>query len=134
MGRKRARIRYSFCGAGVDVALDCDARPPTRAKQTAYVLVTALLPYLHIYGTLVILTQNAWYALLLCFRRRELKVRAGQWIILQLVMFVLLLPFLKIFFHNVHQVSQGFWIPRPTLWVLFQNPVRIHGLAIPDPR
>ena len=74
-------------------------------------LVNVCLAYAHPYGIFVIISQNAYFLLLWS------ECRGLRWWFfgVQIATVTLFLPWIPTFIDRVSHVSQGFWIPRPTL-------------------
>lgn len=80
-----------------------------RGAGPAYVALTALLLYSHVYGLFVLAAQWAYQLL----PGPRLRVPAGRWVRLQALVFLLFSPWLLVLAERAGRVASGFWIPAP---------------------
>lgn len=77
-----------------------------------YVAASALMMYTQVYSVFVIAAQNL-FVLVLLFASRETFGRVvRRWILAQITLAVLFLPWLSVLAQQVSHVQRGFWIPR----------------------
>lgn len=94
--------------------LSCDlfarlVRQPTPRRELAYVIVTVLLVYSHLYGVFAIAAQHVAYVVML-LTRKPVALRPRRWIVLNVAVVALFSPWTPIAFRWAKSVSAGFWI------------------------
>jgi 4-amino-4-deoxy-L-arabinose transferase-like glycosyltransferase len=68
--------------------------------SAGYVLFTALLLYTHVYGLFVVLAQNIYVAALF-FLSRARTFQLRKWAILEVILVILFLPWIRVFFSQI---------------------------------
>lgn len=99
------------------VSCDCFVRlmqERTRANETFYVVVAALLLYTHLYGIFVIAAQNIAY-LVKSLARREPALDWKRWIVLNLAVAAIYGPWVPTVWMWVKSVRAWFWVRPMTL-------------------
>jgi hypothetical protein len=72
--------------------------------------------YTHIYGLFIIIAQNIYLIALFFSSKELLRPNIKRWILVQFLLIVLLIPWIKIFIAQTFGVVKGgFWIPIPSL-------------------
>jgi hypothetical protein len=82
---------------------------PSKRRESAYVLITALLLYTHLYGVFVIVAQN------LAYLAAQNRIPWRRWIMLQIASVALFSPWLPVAVRWMRSVNAGFWVPPMTL-------------------
>jgi hypothetical protein len=91
----------------------------------------------HVYGFFIIFAENLFFFSLYFSRRALFRRLVVRWLVLQLGLVVLFVPWLSIMLQQFKRVQQGFWIPRPTLnflrltWMLYAGSTLLSFLFIP---
>jgi mannosyltransferase len=102
-----------------------------KANLTAYVLVTTLLNYSHVYGLFIVLAQNIYMAVRYLPAWQDKPALPGStWVRLQIALGVLFAPWLVVLIRQVSRVQTGFWIEKPGLAELVQT-VEIYVSSLP---
>jgi mannosyltransferase len=83
---------------------------PTRRREVAYVIVTALLLYTHLHGVFIIVVE--WIVFLAA---RERKLRLPRWLILQLAIVALFAPWIPIAIRWTHTLPISAFPPPANL-------------------
>lgn len=81
-----------------------------------YILSTTLLRYTHVYGWFVVIAQNIWVVALVLSQNRTLRPRS--WATLQVIIVLLVAPWIGLFVCQISTVQRAQWIPLPTLTTL----------------
>lgn len=100
-----------------------------RRFLAGYLLSSAALLYTHNFAVFLVLGQN-----LLCLWRsaREAAFRKQalqEWILAQLFLIVLYLPWLRILVSQAREVKQGYWMPVPDWRILYSTFTEYSGSA-----
>lgn len=77
-----------------------------------YVAASALMMYTQVYSVFVIAAQNLFVLVLLFASRETFRRVIRRWVLAQITLAVLFLPWLSVLAQQVSHVQQGFWIPR----------------------
>ena len=77
-----------------------------------YVAASALMMYTHVYSVFVLAAQNLFVLTLLFASRETFRRLLRRWVLAQIILAVLFLPWLSVLAQQVTHVQQGFWIPR----------------------
>jgi mannosyltransferase len=81
-----------------------------------YILYSALLIYSHIYGLFIIIFQNIYIIALYLLSKETNKLSLKRWILIQIILIILFIPWVNIFLaQTLGVVQSGFWIPMPSL-------------------
>lgn len=108
----------------------------SRLALAGYIGASALLMYTHVYSFFILAAQNIFLLMLLFTARDVFKRVWKRWLLAQVALGVLFLPWLSVLLQQVSHVQKGFWIPklppriifdtfvlyagsRPLAWVLF---------------
>jgi uncharacterized membrane protein len=84
----------------------------SRYALAGYIITSALMMYTHVYSFFIIAAENL-YLLTLLFASRDIFKRLWKrWIIAQVILAVLFLPWLSVQLQQFSRVQQGFWIPK----------------------
>lgn len=87
-----------------------------KAFLAAYVLVTTLLIYSHVYGLFIVLAQNIYMAVRYLPAWQDKPALPGStWVRLQIALGVLFAPWLVFLIRQVTRVQTGFWLDKPSL-------------------
>jgi mannosyltransferase len=110
---------------------------PGAPNLVGYLLSTSLLMHTHVYSFFIIIAENL-FLLSLYFSNRDLFKRLFvRWLLLQVTLALLFLPWLSVQLSQFERVQHGFWIPRPTLtflrltWELYAGSTLLSWLFIP---
>jgi len=90
-------------------------RAPTNRLHAAYVIVTAISLYTHLYGIFTVFAHHLFYLLQLYRRRNELPLRPKQWIIDNVAIVALFSPWLPVVYLWTKSVAMNFWVKKVTL-------------------
>jgi mannosyltransferase len=83
-----------------------------RLALAAYITTSALMMYTHVYSFFILAAQGL-YLLTLLFASREICQRIWKrWLIAQVTLAILFLPWLSVQAQQFSRVQQGFWIPK----------------------
>src|SRR5215213_1073438 len=83
-----------------------------RAAFPLYVAASALMMYTQVYSVFVLAAQNLFVLTLLFASRETFRRVVWRWVLAQITLAVLFLPWLSVLAQQVSHVRQGFWIPR----------------------
>jgi uncharacterized membrane protein len=84
----------------------------SRYALAGYIITSALMMYTHVYSFFIIAAENL-YMLTLLFAARDIFKRLWKrWVIAQVILAVLFLPWLSVQLQQFSRVQQGFWIPK----------------------
>ena len=78
----------------------------------SYIVFSTLLMYTHVYGFFIIIAQNIYLLTLFLLSKEEYKLNFRRWILFQLLLVVLYIPWINILINQILQVQSGFWIHR----------------------
>jgi mannosyltransferase len=99
----------------------------SRYALAAYIAVSALLMYTHVYSFFILAAENL-YLLTLLFTSRDIFKRVWKpWIVGQVTLALLFLPWLSVQAQQFSRVQQGFWIPKLPPNLLFTTLVIYAG-------
>jgi uncharacterized membrane protein len=97
------------------------------ALSIAYVLSSALLLYTHVFGSFVLVAQNAYWVMLLLLSKEDHELGLKRWVLLQVVITILFAPWIGVLWAQVFKVQSGFWIPAPSLRAIAGSLKRYSG-------
>lgn len=83
----------------------------TLKNYAGYILSSSLLIYTHIFGFFIILSQNIY---IVGFQKNKLK----EWILIQLALMILFIPWTRILINNILLELSGTWLPKPSIYSL----------------
>jgi mannosyltransferase len=84
----------------------------SRWALAGYILSSALMMYTHVYSFFIIAAENL-YLLTLLFASRDIFKRVWKrWLLAQVVLLILFLPWLSVQLQQFSRVQEGFWIPK----------------------
>ncbi len=83
-----------------------------RTAFPLYVAASALMMYTQVYSVFVLAAQNLFVLTLLFASRATFRRVVWRWVLAQITLAVLFLPWLSVLAQQVSHVQQGFWIPR----------------------
>ncbi|HKQ52001.1 MAG TPA: glycosyltransferase family 39 protein [Pyrinomonadaceae bacterium] len=83
-----------------------------RLALPLYVAASALMMYTQVYSVFVLAAQNLFVVVLLVASRETFRRVVRRWVVAQITLAVLFLPWLSVLAQQVSHVQQGFWIPR----------------------
>ena len=79
-----------------------------------YILSSILLIYTHIFGLFIIIAQNI-YLFTLFLSKEEYKLNFRRWILFQIILVILYVPWISILINSILELQSGLWIPVPTI-------------------
>ncbi len=99
------------------------------SRQTALLFVVAhiLLLYSHFFALFLVVAENVFVASLLVFRKDIFLRFWKTWFVLQASLLLIFTPWLNVLYWQIQAVQQGFWIDRPTVFVLGETLVEYCG-------
>jgi len=77
-----------------------------------YIIASALMMYTHVYSLFILAAQNLFWLLLLFASRDVFKRVWKRWLLAQISLFMLFLPWLSVLKQQFSRVQRGFWIPK----------------------
>lgn len=93
-----------------------------------YVLSSSILMYTHFYSIFIILCQNIFLFTLFLTNQKKNKYLLKPWILFQVILIVLFIPWIQIFLNRTSElVQKGFWIPKPSIESLFITLLEFSG-------
>ena len=92
-----------------------------------YILSSTLLIYSHIYGLFIIISQNIYIISVLLVSKETYKLKLKRWILIQIILIILFIPWINIFITRTLQIAQGFWIPTPSLSSIMNSFITYSG-------
>ncbi|HWS99217.1 MAG TPA: glycosyltransferase family 39 protein [Pyrinomonadaceae bacterium] len=99
----------------------------TRAAFLCYVAASALMMYTQVYSVFVLAAQNLFVLTLLFASRETFRRVVWRWLLAQVILVVLFLPWLSVLAQQVSHVQKGFWIPRLPARFMFTTLVMYAG-------
>jgi hypothetical protein len=84
----------------------------SRFALVGYILSSTLLMYTHVYSIFILAAQNLYWLSLPFVSRETFKQIWKHWVLAQVALVVLFLPWLSVLMQQVSRVQKGFWIPR----------------------
>lgn len=90
------------------------------AVSIGYIISSALLMYSHVFGLFIIIAQNIYF-LTLFLSKEEYKLNFRRWILFQIILVILYMPWIVFLINNILEMQSGFWIPVPTLYYLIKT-------------
>jgi mannosyltransferase len=98
-----------------------------RAAFLGYVAASTLMMYTQVYSVFILAAQNLFVLVLLFASRETFRRVLWRWILAQLILVVLFLPWLSVLAQQVSHVQKGFWIPRLPARFMFTTLVMYAG-------
>jgi mannosyltransferase len=84
----------------------------SRYALAGYIITSALMMYTHVYSFFIIAAQNLYLLTLLFASRDTFKRLWKRWLVAQVILIVLFVPWLSVQLQQFSRVQQGFWIPK----------------------
>ncbi len=84
----------------------------SRYALAGYIATSALMMYTHVYSFFIIAAQNLYLLTLLFASRDTFKRLWKRWLVSQVILAVLFVPWLSVQLQQFSRVQQGFWIPK----------------------
>lgn len=88
-------------------------RNPKKRNQSGYIVSTILLIFTHIYGWFVLFLENIW--ILYKHKKQQLPIGYQKWFFLQIVILILIIPYMFVFIPKVINLMQNYWLKKPTI-------------------
>ena len=84
----------------------------SRFALAGYIVTSALMMYTHVYSFFILAAENLYWLTLL-FASRDIFQRIWKrWLVAQVTLAVLFIPWLSVQLQQFSRVQQGFWIPK----------------------
>ena len=97
----------------------------------SYIIFSALLIYSHIYGLFIIISQNIYIIILFLFSEETFEFNLKRWILTQILLIILFIPWASIFVtQTINVVQSGFWIPTPGLFSIMKSFITYSGSTL----
>jgi len=96
-------------------------RENSPAVSSGYVLSTILLMYTHNFSLLIIMAQNIFFLMFYFLSGKNFECRIKKWIFLQIILLIVFTPFIRILITQISSLGSDFWIPRPSIFSIFQT-------------
>jgi mannosyltransferase len=84
----------------------------SRLALAGYIVTTWLMMYTHVYSFFILAAQNLYLVTLIFASRDIFKRTWKRWVVSQITLAVLFLPWLSVQLQQFSRVQQGFWIPK----------------------
>jgi uncharacterized membrane protein len=84
----------------------------SRYALAGYIVTSALMMYTHVYSFFIIAAENLYWLTLFFATRDTFKRIWKRWLIAQVILAVLFVPWLSVQLQQFSRVQQGFWIPK----------------------
>jgi mannosyltransferase len=84
----------------------------SRYALAGYIVASALMMYTHVYSFFIIAAENLYWLTLLFAARDIFKRIWKRWLVAQIILAVLFVPWLSVQLQQFSRVQQGFWIPK----------------------
>ncbi|HKR00034.1 MAG TPA: glycosyltransferase family 39 protein [Pyrinomonadaceae bacterium] len=84
----------------------------SRWALIGYIVASALMMYTHVYSFFILAAENIYWLTLLFAARDTFRRVWVRWLVAQIVLAVLFLPWLSVQAQQFSRVQQGFWIPK----------------------
>lgn len=84
----------------------------SRLALAGYIITSALMMYTHVYSFFILAAQNLYVLILLFASRDMFKRNWKRWLVAQIALLVLFLPWLSVQMQQFSRVQEGFWIPK----------------------
>ena len=97
------------------------------AAFALYVAASTLMMYTQVYSVFILAAQNLFVLALLFASRETFRRVLWRWILAQLILVLLFLPWLSVLAQQVSHVQKGFWIPRLPARFMFTTLVMYAG-------
>jgi mannosyltransferase len=99
----------------------------SRLALAGYIASSVLLLYTHVYSIFILAAQNLYWLSLIFISRETFKRVWKRWLLAQVALLLLFLPWLTVLLQQVSRVQKGFWIPRLPPRALFDTLVTYAG-------
>jgi mannosyltransferase len=86
-----------------------------------YILSSILLMYTHVYGLSIIIAQNIYMLMLLLLYKESYRLGFKKWILPQVVLLILFIPWIGILIKQVMHVHSDFWLSEPLFKTLIES-------------
>ena len=100
---------------------------PSLAAFLAYVAASGLMMYTQVYSVFILAAQNLFVLTLLFASRETFRRVLWRWLLAQIILAVLFLPWFSVLAQQVSHVQKGFWIPRLPARFMFSTLVMYAG-------
>lgn len=84
----------------------------SRWALAGYILASALMMYTHVYSFFILAAENLYLLTLLFASRDTFKRVWKRWLVAQVALLLLFLPWLSVQLQQFSRVQEGFWIPK----------------------
>ena len=84
----------------------------SRYALAGYIITSALMMYTHVYSFFILAAENLYWLTLLFAARDAFKRIWKRWLVAQVTLAVLFVPWLSVQLQQFSRVQQGFWIPK----------------------
>ena len=84
----------------------------SRLALAGYIVASALMMYTHVYSFFILAAQNLYLLTLLFASRDVFRRNWKRWLVAQITLAILFLPWLSVQAQQFSRVQQGFWIPK----------------------
>lgn len=84
-------------------------------RNIAYLIFSCLLIYTHTYGIFIIIAQNIWFITTILFSKEKSYYKIKNWIILQILLGLLYLPWVHFLFEQINKFNTLTFINTPDL-------------------
>lgn len=102
----------------------------TKRSKLLYILFTASLLYTHAYALFVLLVQ-CFHSLIIFFQKNQLtSLRARDWLLIQFMLFILIVPWVPVFFNQLSQFSDDNFLFIPRLGILYSTILAFSGSTL----
>ena len=82
-----------------------------------YILSSILMMYTHIFGLFIMIFQNFYFiSLFLSKKENQPTLNLRRWILFQVTLVILYMPWIIFLIKGVLRLQSGFWIPVPTVY------------------
>ncbi|HEY0377776.1 MAG TPA: glycosyltransferase family 39 protein [Pyrinomonadaceae bacterium] len=99
----------------------------SRAAFLGYVAASTLMMYTQVYSVFILAAQNLFVLTLLFASRETFRRLLWRWVLAQIILVALFLPWLSVLAQQVSHVQKGFWIPRLPARFMFTTLVMYAG-------
>jgi uncharacterized membrane protein len=93
----------------------------TLTISIGYIISSSLLMYIHIYGLFIIIAQNIYLFTLFLLSKQEHKLNFRKWILSQIILFILYIPWISILVKQILRVQSDFWLPVPSILTVIET-------------
>lgn len=99
----------------------------SRVALAGYIVASVLMMYTHFYSVFILAAQNLYWLSLLFVSKGIFRETWKRWLLAQIALLVLFLPWLSVLMQQVSRVAKGFWIPRLPARALFETLITYSG-------